>query len=617
MSNTVIQIKYSTATATPVSLNVAELAYSLQSNKLFIGDASNAVLTIGGKYYTDLIDAATDANTASAIVKRDSSGIFSATAVRASLYGNANTASAWQTARTIGVQGDANGTVLIDGTANANIPLTLGNSGVTAGTYGGATNVPTFVVDAKGRITSAANVSVATSLSISGDSGTDTVSLLTDTLTFEGGDGITSTVTNNKASFAVDNTVIRSSGNQSISGDLAVTGNLVISGNTITQDVETMKVEDSLIQLASNNSADAVDIGFFGQYNDGTQKYTAFFRDASDSGKFKLLTAGTTIPSAANSVDPTSYSTATLVANITGGTVSGLTSDIAVADGGTGAGSFTAGQILVGNGTSALQSLANTGTAGSYGSASYIPVITTDAYGRVSGVSNTQVSIDASRITSGTLSIVRGGTNISSPTANALFYVNSSGAYDMVPAVAGPSLFYFNSSNVPVSIAGTTANRILKTNGSSFSFAQVSLTTDVTGTLPVGNGGTGATTLGSGQILVGNGTGSIQALANTGTAGTYANAAFVPVITTDTYGRVSSIVNTAIAISTTQITSGTLGVARGGTGASSFTTKGVIISDASSSTGALSSLTSATEGHVLQINASGSPTFAHLSGGTF
>ena len=40
-----------------------------------------------------------------------------------------------------------------------------------------------------------------------------------------------------------------------------------------------------------------------------------------------------------------------------------------------------------------------------------------------------------------------------------------------------------------------TANRLLKSDGTNTSFAQVSLTTDVTGTLPLGNGGTGVTTL--------------------------------------------------------------------------------------------------------------------------
>ena len=97
MANTVIQLKYSEVTSAPTSLNVSEPAYSNSSNKLFIGLSGNQVVAIGGKYYTALVDAATDANTVSTIVKRDASGIFSATAVRASLFGNANTASIWQT----------------------------------------------------------------------------------------------------------------------------------------------------------------------------------------------------------------------------------------------------------------------------------------------------------------------------------------------------------------------------------------------------------------------------------------------------------------------------------------------------------------------------------------
>lgn len=535
MANTVIQLKWSEVTSTPTTLNVAEPAYSNTSGKLFIGQAGNQVIAVGGKYYTDLVDAATNLNTASAIVKRDSSGNFSAGTITAALSGNATSATQLQTARHFNFSGDVDAVaVSFDGTANADFTLELTNTGVTAGTYGGATQIPTFAVDADGRVTSAANVAISTSLSIAGDTGTDTVALNGGTLTFEGGDGITSTVTNDKASFAVDNTVIRTTGG-TISGDLAITGNLVISGNTVTQDVETMKVEDSLIQLAANNAADAVDIGFFGGYNDGTQKYTAFFRDASDSGKFKLLTGGTTVPSAANSVDPTSYSTATLVANITGGTVSGLTSDITVADGGTGASSFTAGGIIMGNGSGALSVLANTGTAGTYGAVDRTLTVTTDAYGRVSSVTNSAIAISAAAVTSGTLPIARGGTNATSFTSGQRIGFN------------GTSL---------VSIANTT--------------------TTATGTLTA---------------------------ANTITS-----------FTTNSYGDVTAYTSQAIAIGASQITSGTLTTARGGTGLSSFTAQGVFYA---SSTSAISQATSSTEGHILTINASGVPTFSHLSGGTF
>jgi hypothetical protein len=545
MANTIIQLKYSEATSAPASLNVAEPAYSNNSNKLFIGLAGNQVVAVGGKYYTDIVDAATDANTVSTIVKRDTSGSFSATAVKASLFGNANTATAWQTSRTIGVSGDANGTVSIDGSANANIPLTLGNSGVAAGTYGGTTNIPTFSVDAKGRITSAANVSISSTLNIAGDTGTDAVALATDTITFVGGDGITTTAysANSNVKFDVDNTVIRTTGQQTITGNLTISGNLVISGNTITADIDTIAIHDPLIQLAANNEvSDSLDIGFYGHYSDdgGTSKrHTGLFRDTSAADKrYVLFTnlldvdldsgSATTV-----NVAQSSFAIANLQSNIVGGKISGLSQAIAVADGGTGNTTFTAGQILIGNGTGALTVLANTGTAGTYANASHVPIITTDAYGRVSSITNTAIALDAAAITSGLLPINRGGTN------QALY----------------------------------TTGALLQFDGT-----------------------------------------SITSIANTGTAATYANASHVPVITTDAYGRVSSVVNTAIAIDAAAITSGTLGVARGGTGNTSFTNNGVIIGQGSS---ALTTVVSSTEGHVLQINASGVPTFAHLNGGSF
>jgi len=539
MSNTVIQIKYSNATSTPPSLNVGELAYSFTSDKLFVGNTTNAVLAIGGKYYVDLIDGATSANTPSTIVKRDALGGFTATHVYASLYGNANTATTLQTARTISFSGDVDAVSnTFNGSGDISFNLELTNTGVVAGTYGGATSVPYFVVDADGRITSAGNNNISTALSIAGDTGTDSVSLLTDTLTFEGGDGITSAVTNNKASFAVDNTVIRTTGGQTISGDIAITGNLVVSGNTITQDVENIRTEDALIELAANNASNSIDIGFFGTYVNGGTKYTTFMRDSTD-GNFKILVDGTEKPNTANSVNVASFTRGTLDANLTGGTISGLSTDLAVADGGTGKSSFTGGAIIIGNGSGALAELANTGTAGTYGSASYIPVITTDAYGRVSGISNTQVSIDAARVTSGTLPIARGGTNQTSFTA-------------------GQAIVF---------------------NGTSLA-SRANLTQTITGGLATSN--------------------------------TITSLTFDPIT-----GGITAYTAEKIAIDTSQIASGTLPVTRGGTGASTFAIKGVIVSDQSSTTGALSALTSSTEGHLLTINSSGAPVFAHLSGGTF
>jgi len=83
-----------------------------------------------------------------------------------SVTGNADTASALATARTIALTGDAAGSVSFDGSADATLAVTLASTGVSAGTYN------TVVVDAKGRVTSGSNAAYLTAnqnITISGD----------------------------------------------------------------------------------------------------------------------------------------------------------------------------------------------------------------------------------------------------------------------------------------------------------------------------------------------------------------------------------------------------------------------------------------------------------------
>ena len=90
-----------------------------------------------------------------------------------------------------------------------------------------------------------------------------------------------------------------------VEGTTTFAGNVVFLGANTEVSTTQLTLNDPLIQLANNNITDAVDIGIFGQYNQGSGNvHSGFFRDASDD-TWKLfrnynVEPGTTIDPAAN-----------------------------------------------------------------------------------------------------------------------------------------------------------------------------------------------------------------------------------------------------------------------------------------------------------------------------
>lgn len=212
------------------------------------------------------------------------------------------------------------------------------------------------------------------------------------------------------------------------------------------------------------------------------------------------------------------------------------------------------------------------------------------------------------------------------------------------PYVVGDILYANTTSSLAkIAISGT-ANRVLRSNGTIPSWGQVALTTDVTGVLPVANGGTNLSTIPQYSTLVANtantltaltvtggqsirlnsggtaweaytpatGSGSVSsitagtglsggtitssgtiAIANTGvTANTYGNSTTVPQITVNAQGQITGVTNIAIS----------------GSGVTSISANSPL--SASSSTGSVSLSIANASGSAAGVVTTGTQTFA-------
>ena len=126
----------------------------------------------------------------------------------------------------------------------------------------------------------------STSTTIDGDGGT---------LTFSGTANET-TVSESSGTITIglpDDVTI--AGELNVSENVVISGNLIVSGTTTQLNTEISTINDVALKLAANNTADTVDFGVYGLFNDGSDKFSGYFRDASD-GVFKFFNGITTEP---------------------------------------------------------------------------------------------------------------------------------------------------------------------------------------------------------------------------------------------------------------------------------------------------------------------------------
>ena len=349
-------------TSAPTNIYTGELAYSYvggtQSNngdRLYVGTGTEnpyapSIDVIGGKYFTDMLDHVHGTATAASAVILDANKHLSDIAIGSlqlgasggsgqavtsvststTLSGAANTqlptALAVKTyvdtlvdSQDLDIATDS-GTIAIDlddetltisgdtgittsATGNQ-IEIDLDDTAVTAGSYGSQTAIPTFTVDQQGRLTAASTVTVATALTVDGDSGTGDVSLLTDDLRIIGTSleietsasksgtdvtlqiGLPNDVTIGSDLTVTDNLVVNGNvtlGNATgdtvqTGGNLTVGGDLTVNGTTTSVNSTTTTLTDPVIELAKDTStADGLDRGVSFKWHNGSAVKTGFF----------------------------------------------------------------------------------------------------------------------------------------------------------------------------------------------------------------------------------------------------------------------------------------------------------------------------------------------------
>ena len=262
-----------------ISENSAQLSYNSSTGVLTYTQGNSDTVSEGS---TNLFY--TDARVATKIDSYVNKAFVDAlNVVAASTSGNAATATALATTRTFSVTGDATASAQdFNGSGNVVLTLTIDNDAVALGTKTTGNYVATIA-------------GTTNEIEVTG-SGSETAAVTI-----------------------------------GLPDDVTIAGNLTVNGTTTTVNTDTLAVKDPLIKLATDNAgADSVDIGFYGLYDtSGSQDlYAGLFRDANDSGKFKLFKDLQAEPTTTVNTSGTGYAGGTLVATIEGNVTGNVTGQI-------------------------------------------------------------------------------------------------------------------------------------------------------------------------------------------------------------------------------------------------------------------------------------------------
>ena len=514
--------------AAPSNIKTGELAYSYvvgsQTNngdRLYIGTgaengagyASNVDI-IGGKYFTNLLDHVHGTTTASSALIVDaakhvtelnigslaleasggSGQVVTSISTSTTLSGAANSQLATAlaiktyvdaeiTAQDIDFSGDNSTTGVVDLdsqvfaitgltgiTTNASgvgLTIDLDDTSVTPASYGSQTAIPVITVDQQGRLTAASTVTIATALTVDGDSGTGDVSLLTDDLQVTGtaneivttasksGTNVTLnialpddvtigsdlTVTTDLNVGSANFTVAGATGNTVVAGTLQVNGNVslgnatsdtvTVAGNLIVQGTRTevestvITLDDPVLALAdntTNNASDGLDRGVSFKWGNGSAVKTGFFGFDIQSQRF-VFTKDEDLSSSENASAPWSdaefgdvYATGADIGNIR----VGITGDNEI--------DTVSGNLLIDSagGTTTIDDILS-----------------------VSGAATITGEVTLSAGTG--LRVNQGGTGVRSYTNNAILISNGGGtATNFISSSTTGAIVQFNASGVPI-----------------------------------------------------------------------------------------------------------------------------------------------------------------------